>query len=61
MFRVGDQQLQSRHFAADGVKPKAVLLLAHRRAAAKTIADRPALWHERASPTTSRLGMRCLS
>ncbi len=32
-----------------------------RRPAAKTIAVRPPLCHERASPITRRLGMRCLS
>jgi len=31
----------------------AALLIVHRRPAAKTIADRRALCHERASPTTS--------
>ena len=39
----------------------AALPRAHRRLAAKTIAVRPTLCHERASPTISRLGMRCLS
>jgi hypothetical protein len=39
----------------------AALLTAHRRPAVKTIAVPPALCNERASPTISRVGIRCLA